>query len=292
MNKTRKVADFVTRAQFTEIGLKTYDNLEKRRGKSPVFNLPVRLLVNNLVACYKGSATIDCGQEHFEMKAGDILLTAPGMLIDNFTVEPKSQFFGMTLSRKKFPVSRSDLKVSKKFFNSTIMVSATAEQTELIKSTYLLISQIANSSRAQVKEKEGAIRGCMSILSNILSSLNLHEGITVSQDVTSTRSADIVAKFLKDVSINFAKHRDITFYANRLCISPKYLGNLTQSIKGLSPKELITNRTILESKIMLSHTNMSIKEIAEALNFKTQSAFSRYFKTATGLTPKEFANLR
>lgn len=292
MSKTKKIPGFIVRAFFEEIGVKTYDNLEKKRVKPFPLNLPIRLIVNNLVACYNGSATVDCEQQHFKMKAGDILLMAPGIVVDNFTIQPGSSFFGMTIDRKRFPISRNDLKVSKKFFNNTILVTASPEQLEIIKSAYLLISQIAGSDTKQIKEKEGAMRGCMSVLSNIFTSLAPHEDSAINQEVTSARSADIVVRFMKDVSEHFAKHRDIAFYANRLCVSPKYLGNIVQSIKSMSPKEIITNRTILETKMMLTHTNLSIKEIAEALHFKTQSAFSRYFKNATGLSPTEFANLR
>ncbi len=68
------------------------------------------------------------------------------------------------------------------------------------------------------------------------------------------------------------------FYARQLCITPKYLTTLIKRISGLSVSEWIDNYVIIEAKTLLKYSNMSVQEIAYALNFPNQSFFGSYFK--------------
>ena len=57
---------------------------------------------------------------------------------------------------------------------------------------------------------------------------------------------------------------------------------------GKSAVEWINEFVILEAKIMLKNTDLSIQKIAFRLNFATQSAFGKYFKLQTGMGPKAY----
>ncbi|MDE5552524.1 MAG: helix-turn-helix domain-containing protein, partial [Muribaculaceae bacterium] len=59
---------------------------------------------------------------------------------------------------------------------------------------------------------------------------------------------------------------------------------------GFTAVEWINRYIILEAKVMLSSTNMNVQQIAEELNFPSQSFFGKYFKKATGVSPKDFRN--
>ena len=55
-----------------------------------------------------------------------------------------------------------------------------------------------------------------------------------------------------------------------------------------SAKEIIDENLILELKMALQSTGMSLKEIADKYHFPDQSFFGRYFKKHTGMSPKEY----
>lgn len=79
-------------------------------------------------------------------------------------------------------------------------------------------------------------------------------------------------------------------YADKLNITVKHLNKIVTSLLNKSTSELINERIILEAKRLISHGELTIKEIAYHLNYEDYSYFSRYFKKNVGLTPSEFAN--
>ena len=95
-----------------------------------------------------------------------------------------------------------------------------------------------------------------------------------------------VERFMELVQENFRTERLIGFYADKLCITPKYLSKLVKEKTGRSAGEWIESYVILEARTMLQSTDMTIQQIASALNFPNQSFFGKYFKRATGLSPK------
>ena len=104
------------------------------------------------------------------------------------------------------------------------------------------------------------------------------------------RSRKLIIKFLKLVALHFRTNREVSFYAQQLCITTTYLYKLTHRRWNLSPKELIDQQTIYEIKTLLSGTDMSVKEIAATLHFEDTPYMCRYFRQRTGLSPMEFRN--
>ena len=86
------------------------------------------------------------------------------------------------------------------------------------------------------------------------------------------------------------QERSVTFYAEQLCITPKYFSMLVKKLSGKSAAQWIDNYVILEAKNLLKYSDMSIQEIAYQLNFSTQSFFGKYFKHQTGMSPTEYRN--
>jgi len=105
-----------------------------------------------------------------------------------------------------------------------------------------------------------------------------------------SRSRILIIKFLKLVAQHFRTTREVSFYAQQLCITTTYLYKLTHNRWNLSPKELIDQQTICEIKTLLSGTDMSVKEIAATLHFEDTPYMCRYFRQRTGLSPMEFRN--
>lgn len=95
-------------------------------------------------------------------------------------------------------------------------------------------------------------------------------------------------RFLTLVHENASRQRDVAFYADRLCISKRYLSAILRNQTGKTVKDFVDNRCIQEIKILLRTTDEPLQNIAFDLNFPDQSFFSRYFKKNTGMTPTEF----
>lgn len=117
-------------------------------------------------------------------------------------------------------------------------------------------------------------------------SLYLMEYASLSSQASSTD--DMVYNFISSLAQNYTTHRDIGWYAKQANVSTIHFSQIVHQKTGYSPTVLIRHVTIAHIKIMLSQSQMPLKEIAGMLNFRDQLTFSRYFKSCTGMSPKEY----
>lgn len=115
-------------------------------------------------------------------------------------------------------------------------------------------------------------------------------GLNISNDDTPSYSRKInyVHEFLKLLREYYRSQRTVTFYAGKMCISPKYLSLLVKEITGQSAAAIIDRYVINEAKNMLRYSGLTIQQVAYKLNFPNQSAFGKYFKHLTGVSPTHF----
>ena len=88
----------------------------------------------------------------------------------------------------------------------------------------------------------------------------------------------------------YRKERDVSFYARTQHITPRYFSAIIKEKTGDSALQWIVRMVITEAKQLLEESDLSIKEIADQLNFPTQSFFGKYFKQYVGVSPKEYRN--
>lgn len=94
--------------------------------------------------------------------------------------------------------------------------------------------------------------------------------------------------FMDILEKEYKAYHDVAYYAGRLAITPKHLTSITRKIAGQSAKELIDEYLVMQIKLALSETSMSIKEIAWDFNFSTFAFFCRFFARRTGMSPLRY----
>lgn len=109
---------------------------------------------------------------------------------------------------------------------------------------------------------------------------------------TGSTGRHITERFLRLARENFKKERFMEFYARELGITGKHLGRTIKAQTGFTASEWLDRMVILEAKVLLKSSSMTIQQIAEELNFPSQSFFGKYFKKNVGVSPKEFRNAR
>lgn len=105
-----------------------------------------------------------------------------------------------------------------------------------------------------------------------------------------TRQEEIFQRFIGEVEKHYRKERSVKFYADLLCISPKYLSTVIYKISQQLAGEWIDAYVILEAKTLLKSGRLTIQQISEQLNFSNQSFFGKFFKRCAGMSPKEYIN--
>lgn len=106
-----------------------------------------------------------------------------------------------------------------------------------------------------------------------------------------SRKQEVMAKFILAVSENFRTERQVSFYAEKICITPKHLSAVVKDLTGKTASDWIERYVILEAKMLLRTTDLTIQEISNKLNFTNQSFFGKYFKHQTGYSPSEYRHM-
>lgn len=115
----------------------------------------------------------------------------------------------------------------------------------------------------------------------------------VSKAESYTRKQLLFHKFMHLIHEHTAQMHQVSFYAEQLCISPRYLNEITLSFSnGKTPKALIDEQLTAELKVLLNNPALSIAEIASLCHFPDSSYLSRFFKKNTGIAPKAFRALK
>ena len=92
-------------------------------------------------------------------------------------------------------------------------------------------------------------------------------------------------QFMQLVDRYYDRERGVRFYADRLCLSPKYLTMLVKSVSGSTVQQLVFKAITKRAISLVSTTDKSIKEIADILHFPNASAFGTFFKKQVGVSP-------
>lgn len=103
-----------------------------------------------------------------------------------------------------------------------------------------------------------------------------------------SRSETLRQRFRELLMEECRMHREVTFYADKLCVTSDYLSKVVREYDGQSAAKWIINAVITEAKILLREPDKTINQIAIELNFPDQSTFGKFFKRNTGLSPLEY----
>lgn len=108
--------------------------------------------------------------------------------------------------------------------------------------------------------------------------------------VGTNRQKQIVDDFFRLLHQHHKQERSPSFYADKLCMTSKYLSSILKQTTDCSLYQWITNFSLQEAKVLLRSSDMSIIQISEELNYPNSSFFARFFKKHTGMTPLQFRN--
>lgn len=127
------------------------------------------------------------------------------------------------------------------------------------------------------------------VQSSLLRSTFFHQGIH-NPEVHFANNSDreLANKFRELLHIHYQQEKKIDYYANSLKTTKRRLNNAIASIYGRSAKQLIIEKIFEESKNLLAHSLLSIKEISYEMGFTEENNFSTFFKKHAGCSPKKY----
>lgn len=102
------------------------------------------------------------------------------------------------------------------------------------------------------------------------------------------RAMAVFNNFIALVNQEAAQERELGHYAEKLCLSPRYLSSIIAEQSGHPAKYWIDQAVLARAKVLLRHSGKSVSQIASELNFPNDSFFCKYFRRLEGLTPSQY----
>lgn len=235
-----------------------------------------------IVVCTSGSCRVKINLEVFEIKAPKLVTIMPGQIFEILSDVDTLEGYVVSLSKKFVD------KVNLPGWHHQYMKMYNNPITDIDKdklNSLLLFYAILHRAAANDKNPFR-----MQIIENLISVFYYGGVSSLDNSIESNLKYNnhIVANFLELVQHHYREQRLIQFYAGKLCITPKYLSKLVKEHTGRAAADWIEQHVILEARAMLQSSDMSIQQIATSLNFPNQSFFGKYFKRATGVSPKQY----
>lgn len=155
---------------------------------------------------------------------------------------------------------------------------------------FKLARKIISSPLSKKREIIGSLLTSLTYMSADILARRIDDARKMGKEKNSARLNLVFEQFIALVNEYHNSERGMAFYAEKMCLTPKYLSKLIKQASGRSAPEWIDSFVILEAKNMLKYSGMTIKEIVYKLHFPNQSVFYKFFKAHTGMTPSEYRN--
>ena len=276
------------------------DNLDIERNMldfdvsySRPYSYPFKLTFTAAILCYKGSIKTTVNRHEYVVGCNDTLIVQSGSIVEFLSGSDDLKIIAMAFEDKG---NESLFNSSTMNANSYIMHRSVPmllhledDEMQMQKRLYKEIRQFY--SKVDVTYRSEVVKGYLYVsVATFLSKLG---GITMQEKVLyeGSRENELYLQFMDDLQVFGSKERTVSFYADRCCVSPKYFSKMIHLASGKTPIQLIKERVIVEAKVLLNSTDMSIQEIAEALNFPNDSFFCRYFKQEVKMSPMKYRTM-
>lgn len=240
-----------------------------------------------IVFCQGGKMLVEMGaQENVKVKAGQLLL--------------------IPAQKKVYPIMYStDLKAGALLISDRTLKNALGGQMDIwnramyMKEVYVInhqewmdgmnfyVNSIFGQRDIQLRD-EIILSFLRTMLLMICEEFIERESPVHAADTSTMRDKDIFGNFLALIASEQHKRRQVTYYADKLCLTPKYLSTVCQRVSGKAPMQWITESVMEDCYAMLRETNKTVKEISDSLGFPNSSFFGQFFRRQAGMTPLEY----
>lgn len=254
---------------------------------APIPNEPRRINFIVIGICLQGKVSYTIDTQERIINKNDIIVISDRHVIDNYQSTPDTKGLCMIISNNFFnEIIRNVSDVSTLFLfsrNNPVVNATTKEVHTFINYFNVIKRKMSESDNHYRRDLVRTLTMAMFYdMSNVIYRV---QHVT---DTRQTRADAIFTKFIRLVEENFKRERRVGWYAEQICITPKYLSETVKQVSKRTPNEWIDSFVTLEVRVLLKNSAKSIKEIAMDLNFPNQSFLGKYFKEHVGISPSKY----
>ena len=241
------------------------------------------------VICLKGELQIEVKSETMILLPNDILCNNSNTILKSCMISPDLEARILCLSPQmvsRLLHSGKNIWYNNFYTNQNPVLHIGEDGRKLFMLYYDLLEHKLNQDKHPYYRESltglisAALYDLHAFLSRQYSSLNTNALLTQG-DLLFKRFIDLLSK-------EEVKKRKVLYYADKLCISPKYLSTTVKEISGKTALDWINEYVVADIQYHLKHSELTIKEIAELLDFENLSFFGKYLKKHLGLSPTDY----
>ena len=248
---------------------------------------PRRMTFILVALCTEGNAQFTIDTQRHDVKKNDIIVISDRHIIDDYTASDNTNGLAMMMSVNFFYEVINDVRdVSLLFLFSRNhpVVSLNEDEVQTFKEYFFFLKKKVADTTNHFKRDLVRIM----VLAMFYDLSNVIYRVQQVENKRQTRADDIFTRFIKLVEDNYKKERRVSWYAEQLTITPKYLSETVKSVSKHTPNEWIDKYVTLEARVLLKTSTLSIKEISDELNFPNQSFLGKFFKEHVGMSPSAY----
>ncbi len=277
------VADFAATAEsdlFSYIDQKDYYTVLNRDA-----NTPYVLKLGGIFLCLEGEGDVIINEQQYHLQPRTMCLAFPGTIVQSLRTD--RNFKGYTMAISIDFIREINIPSVTSLYMLVLdypCVTLTQQQIECV----LELCEMLRSKNAR---KQHPFRTQVNSQLLVMLCYELAAIYTQYHPVKRqpcSRQDTIFRRFLSLLATEITASREVQYFADKLCITPKYLTIITRQVSGHSATEWISRTVIVKAKSLLSGTQLTVQQISNQLNFPNPSFFGQYFLRHTGMTPKEF----
>lgn len=254
-----------------------------------LFEEPCRIDALTIIVCVRGRLEYSVNLEEYEVNQPSILVNLPENIIQ-FRRSEDLEAYAVLVSTEllnSMPYDMLQLATSYLPIRRHFQAAVPLERIAPLVPFHALI----RTSLSHLSPETDEIVRCLlqAFMLSIISLMRDHQLQELDIDLTARRgSRQLYERFMDVLSHYHQQERTVEFYADKLCVTPKYLSMAIKGYSGRSPSDWICDYVVAEAKSLLHYSQLSVQEVAFRLNFPSQSAFGKYFKKKTGYSPLRY----
>ena len=248
---------------------------------------PCRIDAFIIGVCQKGELNLTVNFNKLVVKENSCFLSIPENLIEIGKVEDDFKGYAIVISKDYIKDIHLDIDLSSYYMLIRSNPCFPSEEKNIVELTsfYEILAVEARNENSRWKNE--IIKGAVSIL--VYKALEIIEQYKQNTEKPQKKGKEYYfLKFLRLCSESYHEHHNVSYYADKMSLTPKYLSAIVKEVSGLSAVEWIKEYVIKEAKFQLKFSDKTIQEISNSLNFSNQYFFGRYFKKHVGISPKYY----
>lgn len=251
-------------------------------------DIPVTVNAGGICICTQGDCDLIINERSYCLRKGDICVAFPGTVLQGVRRTPDFEGFTIAVETEFIKnINVPSASVLYVYIKENPCITPTPQQLSFL----LRMGETASENVLPTDHiyRNEIVRHFLLVFAYAIAAI-YQQGRPLDR-LPRTRQESIFRRFEYLLAQHYTDARSVAWYADKLCITPKYLSLIVKRCSGYNAADWIARTVIINAKALLRNSDLSVQQVSDKLNFPSPSFFGHYFKRETGITPKQYRNL-